>query len=71
MKALFIWVGVLFLAMAALATPIAIGLGLYDWVANNMAFKYALWEGFKSWVIMISSGLIVGYPCYIIGVSSK
>jgi len=29
-----------------------------------MQFKYALWEGFKSWVIMIAAGLFVGLPCY-------
>ena len=54
----------IFLTMAALATPIAIGLGLYDWVVTDMEFKYALWEGFKSWFIMIGLGLFVGLPCY-------
>ncbi len=62
--ALLVLAGV-FLTMAALATPIAIGLGLYDWVGNDMAFKYALWEGFKSWAMMVGSGLIIGLPCYL------
>ena len=64
MKTLTLVLGCIFLIMAALATPIAIGLGLHDWVANDMQFKYALWEGFKSWVIMIAAGLFVGLPCY-------
>ena len=65
MKTLILFIGFAFIAMAALATPIAIGLGLYDWVANDMEFKYALWEGFKSWAIMLGSGLVVGIPCYV------
>lgn len=65
MKLLILFIGFAFIVMAALATPVAIGLGLYDWVANDMEFKYALWEGFKSWVLMISTGLIVGVPCYL------
>ena len=67
MKLALVIVGFLFLCMAALATPIAIGLGLYDWVANDMQFKYALWEGFKSWVIILCAGLIVGVPCSLAG----
>jgi hypothetical protein len=60
-------VAIVFIGMAALATPIAIGLGLYDWVGNDMEFKYALWEGFKSWAIMFVAGLAVGMPCYVAG----
>ena len=66
MKLVLTIVGFLFLCMAALATPIAIGLGLYDWVANDMQFKYALWEGFKSWAAMLSIGLLVGVPCSLV-----
>ena len=65
MKTLISVLACIFLAMAALATPIAIGLGLYDWVVNDMEFKYALWEGFKLWLIMIGMGLFVGAPCYV------
>lgn len=65
MKTALTIIAFIFIAMAALATPLAIGLGLYDWVGNDMQFKYALWEGFKSWFIMISLGLVVGLPCYV------
>ncbi len=64
-KTLLLVVSCFFLAMAAPATPIAVGLGLYDWVANDLEFKVALWEGFKSWVTMIVVGLGVGFPCYV------
>ena len=64
MKTFALILSCIFLIMAALATPIAIGLGIYDWVANDMIFKLALWEGFKSWAIMIGSGLIIGLPLY-------
>ncbi len=55
----------IFLIIAALATPIAIGCGLYDWVGNNVEFKHALWYGFKMWVSMLFVGLVVGYPLLI------
>jgi hypothetical protein len=64
MKLVFLVIGSIFLLMATLSTPIAIGLGLYDWVGNDMEFKYALWEGFKSWAIMLITGLAVGLPCF-------
>jgi hypothetical protein len=67
MKDLMFWVGILFLIMAALATPIAIGIGLYDWVGNDAEFKFALWFGFKAWISMLALGLIVGFPCFIMG----
>ena len=69
MKTLTLVLACIFLVIAALATPIAIGLGLYDWVVNDMEFKYALWEGFKSWTIIIGSGLFVGLPCYAVSES--
>ena len=69
MKTLTLVLACIFLVIAALATPIAIGLGLYDWVANDMEFKYALWEGFKYWAIMIGLGLFVGLPCYVVSES--
>jgi len=67
MKGLIFWVGVLFLILAALAAPIAIGLGLYDWVGNDVEFKFALWFGFKSWISMLALGLVVGVPCFSAG----
>ena len=66
MKTLLLFVGFALLVMAALSTPVAIGLGLYDWVVNDMEFKIALWEGFKSWVLIMGVGLVGGVPCYII-----
>lgn len=64
MKTIALIIGTIFIAMAALATPVAIGLGLYDWAGNDMAFKHAAWEGFKSWICMLGLGLLVGLPCY-------
>jgi hypothetical protein len=46
--------------MAALATPIAIGIGLYDWVVIDVEFKVALWSGFKSWLYILFGGLFIG-----------
>jgi hypothetical protein len=67
MKAFIGILGFLFLCLAACATPVAIGLGLYDWVITDHEFKFALWYGFKAWLWMLGTGLIVGYPCFIIG----
>jgi|1_EtaG_2_1085319.scaffolds.fasta_scaffold204671_2 hypothetical protein len=67
MKVFIGFVGVLFLCLAAIATPVAIGLGLYDWVVADHQFKLALWYGFKVWVCMVGAGLVVGYPCFVIG----
>tara|TARA_R110002020_G_scaffold248376_1_gene462368 strand:- start:5235 stop:5432 length:198 start_codon:yes stop_codon:yes gene_type:complete len=50
---------------AALATPAGIVHGVYEWVGNDIEFKYALWEGVKLWLIMLSA-LIVGYPMFLI-----
>lgn len=65
MKLLIQIIAVVFLLMAALATPVAIGVGLYDWVVNDVEFKIALWEGFKMWATMIVAGLLVGLPLHI------
>ena len=65
MKTLFSIVALIFIAMAALATPVAIGFGIYDWVIVDMEFKFALWYGFKMWISMIAAGLVVGVPSYI------
>tara|TARA_R110000823_G_C15572391_1_gene461970 strand:+ start:334 stop:540 length:207 start_codon:yes stop_codon:yes gene_type:complete len=64
MKTTLAIIGFIFIAIASLATPIAIGIGLYDWVGNDMQFKYALWEGFKVWAVMLVSGLAIGLPCF-------
>lgn len=61
MKALIAMVGFVLLVISALATPIAVIYGVYEWVGNDTEFKYALWEGVKLWVIMLL-GLVVGYP---------
>ena len=66
MKSLLMFLGVVFLTIATMATPVAIGLGLYDWVANDVEFKFALWFGFKVWASMLFLGLSVGLPCFLI-----
>lgn len=65
MKTVLMIIAGVFITAAALATPISIGIGLWDWVGNDMEFKFALWEGFKTWVIMIVGGLGIGLPCYV------
>ena len=67
MKDLILIVGVVFLAVAALATPVSVGLGIYDWVIAGSEFKFALWYGCKVWAALTAAGLIVGVPCYVIG----
>ena len=67
MKSLLFWVGGLFIIIAAAATPLSIILGVYDWVGNDVEFKNALWFGIKCWASMLSIGLVVGVPCFIIG----
>ena len=67
MKVLILIVGVVFLIVAALATPVAAGLGIYDWVIAGSEFKFALWYGCKVWLVMITTGVTVGLPCYLIG----
>ena len=64
MKTLISIIAVVFILMAALATPIAIGSGIYEWAVVNVEFKVALWEGFKMWIKMIVIGLVVGLPAY-------
>ena len=71
MKTTLLVIGIIFMLMAVLATPIAIGLGLYDWVAGGLEFKYAVWEAFKSWALMLVVGMPVGYTCYFAGVAYK
>ncbi len=67
MKTVLFIVGAVFIFIAAIATPVSIGYGIYEWVAIDMEFKFALWEGFKLWVTMILTGLVIGMPCYMLG----
>jgi hypothetical protein len=71
MKTTLMILGGLFLFMAALATPVSIGVGIYDWVIVDLEFKFALWEGFKLWMKMLGFGLVIGYPLYISSVAIK
>lgn len=66
-----ILIAYLFLGMAALATPLAIAIGLYDWAVADIEFKVALWSGFKSWAAMFFGGLIVGLTAYYSALPSK
>ena len=65
MRSLLTILAVIFISLAALATPIAIGVGLYDWVSTDVEFKFALWEGFKTWLILLGVGLFIGLPCHV------
>jgi hypothetical protein len=65
MKVLLMIIAVLALSCAALATPISIVYGVYEWVGNDLEFKHALWEGVKMWLTMLIGGLVVGLPCYV------
>jgi len=50
---IFMFFGVIFVAMGVLASPIAIGMALYDWAIVDAELKYALWHGFKVWIGML------------------
>ena len=64
MKKLTLIIGAFSLVLLFLSTPIAIGLGLYDWAVNDVEGKFALWEGFKSWLIMVFLGLSIEITAY-------
>jgi len=53
--------------VAVLATPIAIGFGLYEWVGNDVEFKFALWYGFKIWLTLLIGGAVAGFIFYYLG----
>ena len=55
--------GMLCFICAALATPIAIVYGVYQWVIIDIEFKLALWAGLKTWVAMLLL-LIPGFIFY-------
>lgn len=69
MKITLLLIGTLFMIMAALATPAGIGIAIYQWAFAEVGIAFALWAGFKTWIGMLALGMVVGYPCYIIGVS--
>lgn len=47
-------IGVILICIAAIATPISIGWGLYQWATDALIFKMAAWEGFKIWISMVA-----------------
>ncbi len=65
MKTAMSLVGLGLIIIAGLATPVAVVHGVYEWVVNDAEFKFALWEGVKLWLVMLSC-LIVGYPLFLI-----
>ena len=65
MKTTIYIIGMILILCGALATPVGIVHGVYEWVANDLEFKYALWEGVKLWLIMLSA-LIIGYPMFLL-----
>ena len=69
MKFTLLIIGFLFLLGGALATPIAFVLGVYEWTAGGMEFKFALWEAVKLWLIMVLLAIFIGIPCTNLGKS--
>lgn len=65
MKTTFCVIAMILILCGALATPAGIVHGVYEWVGNDLEFKYALWEGVKLWLIMLSA-LIIGYPMFLL-----
>lgn len=53
MKPILFVIGMIFLGLGALATPIAIIYGLHEWVVVDVQFKFALWEACKVWMSML------------------
>lgn len=53
MKAIFMILGVVCFILAAAATPIGIGYGVYQWAVEDIEFKIALWAGVKTWITML------------------
>ena len=65
MKTIFQIIAIILIFCGALSVPVGFIYGVYEWVGNDLEFKYALWEGVKLWLIMLSA-LIVGYPLFLI-----
>lgn len=54
---------------AAIATPVAIVFGAYQWGGNGLEFQVALWSAVKLWgtmLVMIVPGLIFAGISYLI-----
>ena len=68
MKTVFCVVGIICIVIAALATPVSVVLGVYEWVGNDVEFKFALWYGIKVWIGMLLC-IIPGIICSPIGKS--
>lgn len=64
MKTILLIISSVLMILAGLATPIGIVEGVYRWAAEDLEFKYALWEGVKTWLLMLSC-IIVGYPMFL------
>ena len=69
MKVVLMFIAIVALGCAALATPISVVYGVYEWVGNDAEFKFALWAGVKLWLTMLIGGLVVGLPCYFVSSS--
>lgn len=67
MKTVLLIIGVIFLAIAALGIPTGIGVAIYNFAFADVGIAIALWEGFKTWAIMLGCGLVIGYPLFFIG----
>lgn len=65
MRATMMIIATILICIAALATPAGVVYGVYEWVGNDLEFKFALWEGVKLWLTMLSA-LIIGYPMFLI-----
>ena len=46
------------ITLLVLAQISGIGEALYLWGAENQPFNSSIWEGFKTWGIMVLSGLV-------------
>lgn len=71
MKNLLLWLSIGLLCLAALSTPVAIGVGIYDWAIDNQESKLSLWNAFLLWIKMLATGVVVGFPLYLIANSMK
>ena len=70
MKSLFFVVGIFLMGMAALATPISVVYGIYEWAVVDTQFKVALWEAAKTWVSMLVL-LIPGFILFSLGKKNR
>ncbi len=58
---------VLGLIILAFGNIISIGYGLYLWGVTEITFSLAVWLGFKLWITMIVSGIVL----FILGLPFK